>query len=72
MNRTGSNSVPRIAVTAGEPAGIGPDIVASLADEAWPAELVIIGDPEVIGARARGSLQLERYDPAAAARAAGR
>ena len=70
MNRTGSNPVPRIAVTAGEPAGIGPDIVASLAAEAWPVELVIIGDPELIGARAPRPLQLERYDPAAPARPA--
>jgi len=67
MTRTGSNPVPRIAVTAGEPAGIGPDIVASLADEAWPVELVVIGDPELIGARARRSIQVERYDPATTA-----
>jgi 4-hydroxythreonine-4-phosphate dehydrogenase len=67
MNRSDSNSIPRIAVTAGEPAGIGPDIVASLAAADWPVELVIIGDPELISARARRPLQLASYDPAAPA-----
>jgi 4-hydroxythreonine-4-phosphate dehydrogenase len=44
---------PLIALTAGEPAGIGPDLCAMLAGEAIPGRLVIIGDREVIGARAR-------------------
>jgi 4-hydroxythreonine-4-phosphate dehydrogenase len=67
MNRSDSESIPRIAVTAGEPAGIGPDIVASLAATDWPVELVIIGDPELISARARHPLRLASYDPAAPA-----
>ncbi len=46
------SSVPRIAITAGEPSGIGPDIVISLTDRAWPAELVIIADPGLIAERA--------------------
>ena len=46
------SSVPRIAITAGEPSGIGPDIVISLADRAWQAELVIIADPDLIAERA--------------------
>jgi 4-hydroxy-L-threonine phosphate dehydrogenase PdxA len=37
-------AVPRIAVTAGEPAGIGPDIVLLAAQQAWDAELVVIAD----------------------------
>ncbi|MBT8143123.1 MAG: 4-hydroxythreonine-4-phosphate dehydrogenase PdxA, partial [Gammaproteobacteria bacterium] len=46
-------ATPRFAITAGDPAGIGPDICLQLALEEWPAALAIIGDPEVIGARAR-------------------
>ena len=44
---------PRIAITAGEPAGIGPDIVAMIAQQDWPAELVVIADPELLRQRAQ-------------------
>ncbi|PLW81057.1 4-hydroxythreonine-4-phosphate dehydrogenase PdxA [Kineobactrum sediminis] len=46
-------TVPRIAITLGEPAGIGADIVAMIAQQDWPAELVAITDPELLMARAR-------------------
>jgi 4-hydroxythreonine-4-phosphate dehydrogenase len=39
-------------VTSGEPAGIGPDLVLTLAREAWPAEVVVLGDREMLQARA--------------------
>jgi 4-hydroxythreonine-4-phosphate dehydrogenase len=35
---------PVVAVTSGEPAGIGPELCAKLAREALPARLVVIGD----------------------------
>ncbi len=38
----------RIAVTPGEPAGIGPDLVVTLAQEARDYELVAICDPELL------------------------
>jgi 4-hydroxythreonine-4-phosphate dehydrogenase len=41
-----------IAVTAGEPAGIGPDLCALLARENFARELTIIGDHDLITARA--------------------
>src|SRR5580704_10476313 len=44
---------PRILITPGEPAGIGPDIVVQIAQQAWPAELVVITDPEMLLARAK-------------------
>ena len=44
---------PRIAITAGEPAGIGPDIVAMIAQQDWPAELVVIADPGLLRQRAQ-------------------
>jgi 4-hydroxythreonine-4-phosphate dehydrogenase len=46
-------NVPRIAITAGEPAGIGPDIIAMIAQSDWAAELVVIADPDLLRARAR-------------------
>lgn len=45
-------SIARLAITPGEPAGIGPDIVLALAQHDWPAELVAVCDPELLQARA--------------------
>lgn len=50
-------AVPRIAITAGEPAGIGPDIVLLAAQRDWDAELVVVADPDLLRQRAQ-SLQL--------------
>jgi 4-hydroxythreonine-4-phosphate dehydrogenase len=44
---------PLIAVTSGEPAGIGPDICLALAGKAFPARLVVFGDRELFAERAR-------------------
>lgn len=44
---------PRILITAGEPAGIGPDIIIQAAQEQWPAELIVIGDPVLLTQRAK-------------------
>ena len=35
-------TLPRIAITAGEPAGIGPDILLAIAQRDWDAELVAV------------------------------
>lgn len=42
----------RIALTPGEPAGIGPDLVVTLAQSAQVHEIVAIADPELLQARA--------------------
>ncbi|OMH32157.1 4-hydroxythreonine-4-phosphate dehydrogenase PdxA [Motiliproteus sp. MSK22-1] len=42
----------RIAVTPGEPAGIGPDLCIQIAQQSQPHELVIIADPELMKERA--------------------
>ena len=55
-------AVPRIAVTAGEPAGVGPDILLAVAQQPWPAELIAIADRHLLEERARAMdipLQLE-------------
>ena len=41
-----------IAITAGEPAGIGPDLCLALADTELCPDLVVIADPEVLRLRA--------------------
>ncbi len=57
---------PRIVITSGEPAGIGPDACVLLAAENWPAALVVAGDRELLAATATElgvRLELEPYDP---------
>lgn len=49
--------IPRIFITPGEPAGIGPDVTIRIAQHAWPAELIVVADPELLQARAQ-QLQL--------------
>ena len=39
---------PRICITAGEPAGIGPELCVRLAQTAQSAELVVIADPDLL------------------------
>ena len=47
------SSLKRIAITSGEPAGIGPDICVMLAQLVTKADVTIIGDADVILARAK-------------------
>lgn len=44
---------PVIAVTSGEPAGIGPDICLDLAAREFPARIVVLGDRRLFAERAR-------------------
>jgi len=44
---------PLVAVTAGEPAGIGPDLCVGLAHRTLPARTVVIADRQLLLARAR-------------------
>ncbi len=43
----------RLAVTPGEPAGIGPDLLIQLVQDGCPHELVAIADPQMLQDRAR-------------------
>ena len=57
----------RIAITSGEPAGIGPDLCAMVAQKDFDAELVVIGDPDLIQERAdqrKLSLEIQPFNPA--------
>ena len=42
----------KIAITPGEPAGVGPDLVIELAQQEWPAQLVIFADETMMQDRA--------------------
>ena len=47
------NAKPRIAVTSGEPAGIGPELCLRVAREPCDAELVVIGDRSLLAGAPR-------------------
>jgi 4-hydroxythreonine-4-phosphate dehydrogenase len=58
--------IPRLALTPGEPAGIGPDVVIEIARDNWPGEIVAICDPQLVAERAAQmgiDLELVEYDP---------
>jgi 4-hydroxythreonine-4-phosphate dehydrogenase len=57
---------PRIAITSGEPAGIGPDLCLMLAQQNIDADIIIIGDKDALAARAKQlniDINLLSYDP---------
>jgi 4-hydroxythreonine-4-phosphate dehydrogenase len=61
-----------LALTPGEPAGIGPELLAGLAARGGAARLVAIADPELLAARAAGlGLALRILPPDAADAPAG-
>lgn len=62
---------PRLILTCGEPAGIGPDLCIDIAGRTWPCDLVVAGDTQVLQARAQQLgkpltlLPYSRSDPSA-------
>jgi 4-hydroxythreonine-4-phosphate dehydrogenase len=65
---------PLIAITAGEPAGIGPDLCIALASRRLPARIVVVADREMIAERARRlrvPLRVADFAPARATPRAG-
>ena len=60
--------IHRIAVTAGEPAGIGPDLCIQLAQKPHDCELIVIADPHMLELRAeilQRPLKVTLFDPLA-------
>ena len=45
-------TIPRIALTTGEPAGIGPDLCLQLAQQSLPCQLIVIASPDLMQQRA--------------------
>lgn len=46
-------NISRIAITPGEPAGIGPDITLQIAQDNWNAQLIVIADKGLMETRAQ-------------------
>ena len=66
--------MPTLALTIGEPAGIGPDLVCRLAMQPRQTRVVAIGDAGLLADRAAMlglPARFAAYDPAAPAPAAG-
>lgn len=63
-----NTTLPRLAVTCGEPAGVGPELVATLAHHSVAAHPVAIGDRDLIAARAAAcgqAVQVRDWTPGA-------
>ena len=45
-------TLPRLALSSGEPAGVGPDICIRSAQQSHAADITVLGDPELLQARA--------------------
>ncbi len=59
----------RIVITPGEPAGIGPDLILSLAAADWGIEPIVVADPDLLRERANRlnrTVEFEVFDPARA------
>jgi 4-hydroxythreonine-4-phosphate dehydrogenase len=58
-------SIPRIALTPGEPAGIGPDLCIQLAQMSLPCEIIVIASPQLLEQRAEQlglSVKIKEFD----------
>jgi 4-hydroxythreonine-4-phosphate dehydrogenase len=58
-------AIPRIALTSGEPAGVGPELCLAIAREALDCELVCLADRELLAERAAAlklPIELHEYD----------
>jgi 4-hydroxythreonine-4-phosphate dehydrogenase len=57
MKHTSTSSrsarLPRVVLTSGEPAGVGPELCLALAAREWPCELVCLADAGLLAERAR-------------------
>jgi 4-hydroxythreonine-4-phosphate dehydrogenase len=61
-------TLARLALTPGEPAGIGPDLCVRIAQRDWASDLIAVADLSLLAARAETlglPLRLTTWDPAA-------
>ena len=64
-----SPAVRRLALTPGEPAGVGPELCVRIAQQAWPVELVAFADPGLLrtaAGRLGLPLELVAHEPSRA------
>jgi 4-hydroxythreonine-4-phosphate dehydrogenase len=67
-----SQSIPRIALTPGEPAGIGPDLCIQLAQQNLSCEIIAIASPQLLEDRAKQlglPIRIKEFDNTAPATA---
>ncbi len=67
--------IPRVLLTLGEPAGIGPDLALTLAQRPFPAQIIVVGSPDLLKQRAKIlglECKLRDFDPSKPALANGR
>jgi 4-hydroxythreonine-4-phosphate dehydrogenase len=60
-----ADSIRRIIVTAGEPAGIGPDLVLSIAQHDWAHQIVVCADKHLLAERAvelKMDIEIQEFD----------
>ncbi len=58
-----------VAITSGEPAGVGPELCLRIVERDWPVRLVVLGDIELMRTRAAAqgsSVQIVPFDAAVA------
>jgi len=63
-----NQTLPRIVISAGDPAGIGPDIIATALQTQFDAVIAVVGDASVIRDRARAinlHVDIDLVDPLA-------
>lgn len=61
-----ASKIHRVALTVGEPAGIGPDLCVQLAQEQQDCEIIAIADPQLLIKRAKKlklPLEIKLFDP---------
>jgi 4-hydroxythreonine-4-phosphate dehydrogenase len=64
-----NNTLPRLAITAGEPAGVGPELLVRLAASTIPADLIAITDSALLQrAAARCGTSIDLYEDDGSAR----
>lgn len=62
------SNIHRLAITSGEPAGIGPELCIQIAQREWPHELVVLADRRVLAERAQElglKIDFLAYEPSA-------
>ena len=61
-----TETIRRIIVTAGEPAGIGPDLVLAISQQDWAHQIVVCADKHLLAERAVElgfNIEIETFDP---------
>ncbi len=66
INTTEQQPIKRIAITPGEPAGIGPDLVIKIAQQDWPVQLIVVASRSLLEQRAKLlglPIAIQEYQP---------